>query len=316
MIEQAYRRGRLAAALVLLAVAFPAPAAAPRARAFETVPRRALTELKATVGKPFSAGLVFVNGKFIDPPYKVERFGTAIRINGIQVTDQIIPWSEFVKTQAGARAEKDEAPAAEQSGADGQPAAAGQPDAEEPEQAEPQDGDEAASDASGQVDLDDLFADTPPAPKKKAPARKPEGRAPAAPAAAPVAPAAPPAAFEGEFKPNDRTRAMIAKINKRRTDIEVCLRKGGSCFFGVRYPAVMVDKGTADVFLGAIPQVMKNNSAFESFASAARAKGIAFLSEAELRDLFRNRFDYIRLEGRAKALKNESQWADLLNTSR
>ena len=93
------------------AVAAPEPAAK-RGAAFATVPKQALVELKATVGKPFSAGLVFVNGKFLDPPYKVERYGTALRINGIQVTNEIIPWTEFLKTQAGARVEKVDPPPA------------------------------------------------------------------------------------------------------------------------------------------------------------------------------------------------------------
>ena len=90
------------------AVAAPEPAA--KRAAFATVPKQALVELKATVGKPFSAGLVFVNGKFLDPPYKVERYGTALRINGIQVTNEIVPWTEFLKTQPGARVEKVETP--------------------------------------------------------------------------------------------------------------------------------------------------------------------------------------------------------------
>ena len=95
--------------LPFLVVAAPEPAA--RRAAFATVPKQALVELKATVGKPFSSGLVFVNGKFLDPPYKIERYGTAIRINGVQVTNEIIPWTEFLKTQAGARIEKVDPPA-------------------------------------------------------------------------------------------------------------------------------------------------------------------------------------------------------------
>ena len=157
----------LAAALSFLAVAAPEPAAK-RGAAFATVPKQALVELKATVGKPFSAGLVFVNGKFIDPPYKVERYGTALRINGIQVTNEIIPWTEFLKTQAGARVEKVDPPPAAATPAPVQETA---PAVEEP----------ATSDASID-DIDDLFDDDP-KPKKKvaakpAPVKRPPKAAP------------------------------------------------------------------------------------------------------------------------------------------
>ena len=94
------------AAFAAFAVVVSAAEAAEAKRSFGTVPKQALVELKATVGKPFSSGLVFIDGKFIPPPYKVERFGTAFRINGNQVTRQVIPWDEFLKTQPGVRIEQ------------------------------------------------------------------------------------------------------------------------------------------------------------------------------------------------------------------
>ena len=187
------------------AVAAPEPAA--KRAAFATVPKQALVELKATVGKPFSAGLVFINGKFIDPPYKVERYGTALRINGIQVTNEIVPWTEFLRTQPGARVEKIETPQAADA-----PAAEPAPAAEEPEAEESYD----SSD-----DIDDLFDDDP-KPKKKA-TKKPAVKRPVK-----VAPP-PPATtivLDGEFKPNDKTRQMVARINKERTRVETTLRNG------------------------------------------------------------------------------------------
>ena len=273
--------------LPFLVVAAPEPAA--RRAAFATVPKQALVELKATVGKPFSSGLVFVNGKFLDPPYKIERYGTAIRINGVQVTNEIIPWTEFLKTQAGARIEKVDPPAGAAPAAE-EPAAA-----EEPEDA-----------YSLDDDLDDLFADDP-KPKKKA--AKPAARRAAKPKAAPQPTTT--VVLDGEFKPNDKTKAMVAKLNKERTRIENVLRNGGTCFFGLRYSPITVDRLPTDMFLSSMPSVMKSNTVFESFASAARVKGINFLSETVLRDLFRNRLDYIRLMAREKAIK-EGKWGSTL----
>ena len=276
-----------------LLLSFPAVAAAePAARraAFATVPKQALVELKATVGKPFSSGLVFVNGKFLDPPYKIERYGTAIRINGVQVTNEIIPWTEFLKTQAGARIEKVDPPAGAAPAAE-EPAAA-----EEPEDA-----------YSSDDDLDDLFADDP-KPKKKA--AKPAARRAAKPKAAPQPTTT--VVLDGEFKPNDKTKAMVARINKERTRVETVLRKGGCYFFGTRYTPISVDRMPAEMFLSSIPGVMKSNTAFESFSSAARAKGITYLPEAVLRDIFRYRLDYIRLIAREKAIKEEGKWGTML----
>ena len=277
-----------------IALAVPLFAQANSKSAFAAVPKQALVELKATVGKPFSAGLVFVNGKFLDPPYKVERYGTALRINGVQVTNEIIPWTEFLKTQPGVRVEKVEPPPA---------AAAPAPVQETASAAE-----ETATSDSYTDDIDDLFDDDP-KPKKKVAAK------PAAvkrqPKAAPPQPTTT-VVLDGEFVPNDKTKAMVARINKERTRVETVLRKGGCYFFGTRYTPISVDRMPAEMFLSSIPGVMKSNTAFEPFSSAARAKGITFLSEAVLRDLFRNRLDYIRLIAREKAIKEEGKWGTML----
>lgn len=68
---------------------------------FEKVPAQAMRELKGAVGKPLDSGLVFVNGRYIRPPYHVARMGTAIFINDVQVTGQINSWRKFLATQPG-----------------------------------------------------------------------------------------------------------------------------------------------------------------------------------------------------------------------
>ena len=274
----------------VIAFAVPLFAEAQTKSAFATVPRDALVELKATVGKPFTAGLVFVDGKFIPPPYKVERYGTALRINGQQVTGQVIPWDEFLKTQSGVRIERIENPASNA------PAAAAQPVEAEP-----------LSYVDSSDDFDDLFDDDPkPKKKKPAPVRSVAKK-----------PSAPPptikVVFEGEFVPNARTKAMVASLNNRRTNLEVFLRKGGACFFGSRYSTVRADRAPMEMFLQEIPKVMKDNLSYESFASAARSRGITFLPDPVLRDLFRNRLDYIKLQERARAVKDERKWESMLN---
>ena len=288
------------AAAAVVALAVSAAEAAEAKRSFGAVPKQALVELKATVGKPFSSGLVFIDGKFIPPPYKVERFGTAFRINGQQVTRQVIPWDEFLKTQPGVRIEQVEiAPSA--------PAESAAPETAAAEAAEPADDDSDISD-----DFDDLFDDNPKPKKKKAPARAAAKK----PAPRPSAPTvATKVVFDGTFRPNTKTKSMVDRLNKIRTDMEVMLRKGGTCFFGTRYSTVTADRAPTDMFLSAVPQAMRENSSYEDFASAVRAKGIVFLPESVLRDLFRNRLDYVKLQERARAVKEERAWEKKLNNS-
>ena len=52
---------------------------------FPRPPAAAVTALNKTVGKPFDSGYVFIDGHYVKPPYTVERYGTVIRINGLQV---------------------------------------------------------------------------------------------------------------------------------------------------------------------------------------------------------------------------------------
>ena len=53
------------AAFAVVALAVSAAEAAEAKRSFGTVPKQALVELKATVGKPFSSGLVFIDGNLV-----------------------------------------------------------------------------------------------------------------------------------------------------------------------------------------------------------------------------------------------------------
>ena len=87
--------------LILAAFAALSSVAAESAPEFEKVPAQAMKELKGAVGKPLDSGLVFVNGRYIRPPYRVARMGTAIFINDVQVTGQINSWRKFLATQPG-----------------------------------------------------------------------------------------------------------------------------------------------------------------------------------------------------------------------
>lgn len=79
---------------------------------FDKVPNAALQHLKGVRGKPVRKGVVFVNGRYMPPPYTVWRKGTAVYIGNTQVTGEVVPWSAFVLAQNsdGAPAPRREAP--------------------------------------------------------------------------------------------------------------------------------------------------------------------------------------------------------------
>ena len=82
------------------------------ATTFEKVPDAARAALKGARGKPVRKGFVFVNGHYLPPPYVVARYGTAIFINNVQVTGQVVPWKSFLATQPGAAPAAAPSPAA------------------------------------------------------------------------------------------------------------------------------------------------------------------------------------------------------------
>lgn len=268
---------------------------------FQKPPEAALKELGATVGRPFSAGYVFVDGRYIPPPYKVERYGTVIRINGYQVTRELIPWNEFIKTQAGVKAEKTVIP--------GDPAPAAAP---EPEPA-PEETVEEEEETTGDVasNLDDLFNDNPTPKKKSTTKKKRVVRRPAAPR--PRQPTVVTTySFDGEFVHNEKTRAYLEKLNAARTRIDKSLRMGGYYCFGSRYSVVSGNASVAKSFINTIPPLMQCYSTYDSFASAVNSSGFGFLPVPLVQDLFRNRIWYRMIEERKKADEEKRQWSSLL----
>lgn len=254
---------------------------------FQRPPTAALKALKASIGKQFSSGWVFIDGKYLAPPYKVERYGTAIRINGIQVTGEVIPWNSFIRTQKGVKVTKNEsAPSADDAAAEPEPES-------EPEL-------ESADDA-WENSLDDLFDDEPAAKKpakKSGASRKPRPKKPTVTVTY---------SFDGEFEPNEKSNALLAKINNLRTKIDQNLRSGGLCCFSSNYSMVSMDTRSANHVMDHLPDIMKQNTDLESFRQAVHAVNIPF-SEPLIDEVFKNRYEYLRLKSRREKEKASSLW--------
>ena len=264
-------------------------AAAASAHAFEEIPRASASALGVTRGKQFSSGLVFVNGKYMPPPYVVERWGTGIRINSKPVTGQVIDWSEFVKTQDPANVTKTT------------PEPVAQP---EPQPVETEVEVETETDSDTDA-LDDLFDDVPK--PKKAKKKVVVRRAPPRPKAS-----APRYELNGSFVRNDASNALVKRINDQRTEIDGILRRGGFVFFGDGYARVSGDFRTADSMLAVLPELMQNSEDLDAFRAALRSRGMVYIGEIISEQLFGNRIDYRRLMERRHEIKEDREWEKML----
>ena len=265
--------------------------AASTAFAFQPIPKESAKALGVTRGKKFSSGVVFINGKYVEPPYVVERWGTGIRINSIPVTGPLVDWNEFLKTQPNVKVEKKES----------EPAPVSAP-ASAPARSAASVSDEASS-------LDDLFDDDP-KPAKPATASKAVAAASAAPRSAKPAVAY---VLSGKFSHNDDSRALLKRINANRTEIDRMLRSGGFICFGDSYSQVQGDRRTLMELLGALPELQQRSSDEQSFYSSVRAARLVYLNEILCQELFRNRMDYRKLKERREKLKSDEKWEKMLD---
>ena len=257
--------------------------AATGAFAFQPVPKEGAKALGVTRGKPFSSGMVFINGKYIEPPYVVERWGTGLRINSIPVTGQVVDWNEFLKTQDGVKTEKKEV-------AQTVPAAT-------PSEAP-------TVDASS---LDDLFDDDP------KPSKSVQGSSASRSVAASAAPKSVTTySLSGVFKPNDASKALLGRINSSRTEIDRLLRSGGFVCFGDSYSRVTGDKRTLMAMLERLPELEQRSESLDAFRAGVRSAGLIYLNEVLCEDLFRNRIDYRRLKERREKIKSDQKWSQIL----
>lgn len=266
--------------MALVLCAFGAMAQKPQIpNNFPKPPPQALKALKGIKGKPFKKGWVFIDGKYIPPPYTVARIGNTLKINDYQITRELIPWNEFIKTQSGVKVSK--------SVSGGDEGAEAEAPEEEPES-------EVDMDDAWESSLDDLFDDEPATKKSSSSgsySRKPRPKKPTVKVTY---------SFDGEFVPNEKTKAYVAKINRERDRVEQQLRGGGLCCFSSRYSTISVDGRVARSIMAKLPEMMKNSTSSDSLIQSVRSSGFVYLHDLFLIDLFSNRLDYQILSQRVK----------------
>ena len=265
--------------------------------AFQPIPKASARALGVTRGKLFSKGLVFINGKYLPPPYVVERWGTGIRINSTPVTGQIVDWNEFLKTQPGVKTVTTEPESVAVS-------ESAEPEAEAEATSETQSVESAKADVNS---LDDLFeddSDENDVKKKPAAARStPKPKVVHKPAPKPRATVS--YVLEGDFVPNEETKALVKRINQTRTDVDRTLRSGGFLCFGDKYPNLSGDSRLLKKLLSKLPELQQQATDEADFVSSAYAANIVYLNETLLRELYKNRIDYLQLK-RLRAKLNDN----------
>ena len=265
--------------------------------AFQPIPKASARALGVTRGKLFSKGLVFINGKYLPPPYVVERWGTGIRINSTPVTGQIVDWNEFLKTQPGVKTVTTEPESVAVS-------ESAEPEAEAEATSETQPVEAAAADVNS---LDDLFeddSDENDVKKKPAVARStPKPKVVHKPAPKPRATVS--YVLEGDFVPNEETKALVKRINQMRTDVDRTLRSGGFLCFSDKYPNLSGDSRLLKKLLSKLPELQQQATDEADFVSSAYAANIVYLNETLLRELYKNRIDYLQLK-RLRAKLNDN----------
>ena len=252
--------------------------AATAAEAMQEIPKASRNALGATRGKPFSSGVVFIDGKYLPPPYVVERWGTGIRINAKNATGQVIPWSEFLKTQKGVKVTTTEI----------QPKSAAQPKAQSQE--------------SDDFSLDDLFDDDPKPKKTRKPQRK---------SASPSYSVS--YSMEGDFVANEASKSLVARVNAVRTEIDRILRMGGFICFGESYSRISGDASSAATMLEKLPGLLRTSASLSDFKNAVRAAGLVYLHDALCEEIYRNRIDYPKLQKRYDEIKGEAEIQRMIN---
>ena len=102
--------------------------------------------------------------------------------------------------------------------------------------------------------------------------------------------------IDGDFVPNDASKALLARVNAKRTEIDKNLRMGGFVFFGNRYDPFVGNERMLQDMVKVLPDLMKTAANEKDFVAKAQATGLSYLGGRILRDLYRNRVDYPKLQ--------------------
>ena len=264
----------------------------------------AIAEMGTTSGIPQMNGFVFLEGRYLPPPYTVSRKGNALFINRIQF-EQPVAWSYF-------------------NAADGVPTAKKAVDADGDFQAVSEKAEKAvakdvqpaqtASDKPKAVkSIDDLFDDDAkdkPAAKPAAPVAKKSAEETAT-AAVPKADEDASVAAPTQRSPEDVKRLkgeVKAKLDAMRKGYEQSLARGEFFFFGQRNSRVNGNYGTARALMKVLPNALRQSQSAQDLMQRLNEGDVYFLDLGNCAALFRNRNTFPQLEERRQKIEEDEKY--------
>ena len=251
--------------------------------ALPEVPAEAVDALGVTTGTPQTSGFVFIDGKYVPPPYTVTRRGNGIFINRIQV-DQPVPWIGTPLGEAPPKKLDDdgdfEVVDEDAEEADEDVAPVGELD--DLLFGDAMDADKKTGEAHA---IDALFDDVTPA-KNTAQGRKQPQVQPAA-----------------EAMSKQQVEEMKTKLNTLRKVYETALGRGDIYFFAQHHSRVNGTYGSAKTLLTVLPSALRSARSPQELMAKLNQGGVYFLDLATCADLHRNRTSFVQLDERRKQIE-------------
>lgn len=259
------------------------------------VPEEAIEALGTTAGTPQSNGFVFVEGRYLAPPYTVTRKGNGIFVNRIQV-EQPLAWTAETLTPSVSppmkkveiepkKSEAEKENIAPESSLPMQDASASTTNVT-PAAAEAK-----PVDAPAGNTLDSLFGE---GPAKQASEDKKEGV---------VEKKATPVILTQKQK--DEFRQKLDMIRMR---FELGLAQGEIFLFNYKNGRINGTYGTAKTLFAVLPEAVRYAQSPQDLMSRLNQGGVYFLDINACTDLYRNKLNFMVLSDRRRAIEvNEAK---------
>ncbi|MDD2598450.1 MAG: hypothetical protein PHO37_04390 [Kiritimatiellae bacterium] len=292
------------------------------AKSLPEVTQAALDEMGVTYGTPQMSGFVFVNGRYLPPPYTVTRRGNALFINRYQI-EQPVAWSYFDSTvvdtpetvdpaeldheedsvgAAPAQVSSIDALFSEDQGAaaDTAPKEQGAKTIksiddlfgdEDVQREEPAPGPRAQNISH----IDDLFTDD--EPPKRAPVNlfRPQ----------PVAPvvAFKPAVPQTPEQLQAKKEILKARLDQKRDSYERALAKGELYFFNTSHNQINGNYGTARTLIEVLPAALRYARSPSELLSRLRSGSVYFIDFTTCEALYKHKTTFPLLQQRLDNIK-------------
>jgi hypothetical protein len=252
------------------------------------VPEEAIEVLGTTVGTPQNSGFVFIEGRYLAPPYTVSRKGNGIFINRIQV-EQPFGWTAETLTPSTLATPKKAA--------------------EEPKKKE--------------LEKISIFSDAP-VQEATVPPTNELVAVEEKPVAAPAGNTLDALFNEGPAKvtPEDNKEAsgekkappvilsqkqkdeLRQKIDTMRQRFEVGLAQGEIFLFNYKYGRLNGTYGTAKTLFSVLPEAVRYAQSPQDLMARLNQGGVYFLDINACTDLYRNKLNFMVLSDRRRAIES------------